>query len=421
MRILIENGGYHLENMGDVAMLQITAQRIRSAFPDTELLTLSHAPKRLAHFIGGSLLDPRQRQLWLDSRALPIPVRKAWLPKSVSQKMDAAEHRFQVGFPRVAATSIKLLGGRDPIANCQTSQFVDDIKSCDLIVASGGGFLTDSFLNTANDVLTTLELAQNLGKPTLVFGQGIGPLTCPDTLRHASRVLPKVSHIGLREQLTGRPILNSCGVSDDSIACTGDDAVELAYARRPSELGDSLGINLRLSNYSCVTQSQKELIQRELIQFVESRSIASVIAPISYFGTEVDGERVREVMRGTKGFDDLIPHPSPEAVIEVIGRCRAVVTGSYHAGVFALSQGVSVVALVASKYYQQKFQGLRDQFGSGCHVIDISTANSAEQLRAAMNDAYEKAPLHRERLLESAANQVSASRSFYERALNSVA
>ena len=33
------------------------------------------------------------------------------------------------------------------------------------------------------------------------------------------------------------------------------------------------------------------------------------------------------------------------------------VTGSYHAGVFALAQGIPVVGLLQSAYYEQKFIG----------------------------------------------------------------
>ena len=45
-------------------------------------------------------------------------------------------------------------------------------------------------------------------------------------------------------------------------------------------------------------------------------------------------------------------------VIERVGECRVVVTGSYHGAVFALAQGIPVVALVKSPYYVNKMAGL---------------------------------------------------------------
>lgn len=420
MRILIENSGYHLQNMGDVAMLQVAAQRIRTAYPNAELLTLTHSAERLERYLGGTPLAPRRRQLWLDSRALPIPIRKSWLPKTLGERMTKAEQRFQVGYPRVAAASIRMLGGSDPKSNNQTSEFVDDVDSCDLVVVAGGGFLTDSFLSVADDVLTTLQLAQNLGKPTLVFGQGFGPLTCHQTCNRVSQVLPKVSHIGIREQRTGLEVLNRCNISASQIVCTGDDAVQLAYDRRTETTGTALGVNLRLANYSGVSEPQKEMVKLELVQFLKRHSMPSVIAPISYFGPEQDAERVREVLQGAAGFNDSIPSDSPESIIDVIGQCRFVVTGSYHAGVFAMSQGIPIVALVASEYYQNKFLGLQDQFGGGCQIIDISAPNGAEQLRAALDHTCKHAPAYRDSLLEAARKQIKLNTEFYAEALSSV-
>ena len=420
MRILIENSGYHLQNMGDVAMLQVAAQRIRAAYPNAELLTLTHSAERLERYVGGTALEPRRRQLWLESRALPIPIRKSWLPKTLGEQMTVAEQCFQVGYPRMAAASIRMLGGRDPKSNNQTSEFVDDVDSCDLVVVTGGGFLTDSFLSVANNVLTTLQLAQNLGKPTLVFGQGIGPLTCHQTCKRVSKVLSKVSHIGIREQRTGLEVLNRCGVPASQIVSTGDDAVQLAYDRRTEEPGAALGVNLRLASYSGVGEPQKELVKQELIQFLKRRSMPSVIAPISYFGPEQDAQRVHEVLQGTAGFNDSIPSESATSIIDVIGQCRFVVTGSYHAGVFALSQGIPIVALVASEYYQNKFLGLQDQFGGGCQIIDISAANGADQLRAALDYTFEQAPACREGLLEAARKQIKLNTEFYAKALSTV-
>ena len=424
MRILIENSGYHLRNMGDVAMLQIAAKRIRLAFPNAELFTLTHDAERLAQYVGGQPADPRHRQLWLDSRALPIPIRKSWLSKSLVKSLDVAEERFQVGYPRLAAASIRVLGGRDPESKSQNSEFVSDIDACDLVVVTGGGFLTDSFVSHANDVLTTIELAQNLGKPTLMFGQGIGPLTCERTLSRVSKILPKISHVGIREQKTGRAVLRQIGIdtsrSKSQVVCTGDDAVQMAFDRRPSQLGDALGINLRMANYSGVTEAQKEMIKSELSDFMNRHSMPAVVAPISYYGPEMDGNRVVEAMQTAPGFDSSIPAESPEAIIDVISGCRLVVTGSYHAGVFALSQGIPIVALVASKYYQNKFLGLLDQFGEGCQIINVTSANGSEQLRAALEMANANAPQQRDRLLAAAKRQITICNEFYDDALSSI-
>ena len=54
---------------------------------------------------------------------------------------------------------------------------------------------------------------------------------------------------------------------------------------------------------------------------------------------------------------------SIEGTITTIARCRLVVTGSYHAALFALSMGVPAIGIATSRYYEDKFLGLADQFG----------------------------------------------------------
>ncbi|MGH9559873.1 MAG: hypothetical protein ACRD3S_00330, partial [Terracidiphilus sp.] len=92
------------------------------------------------------------------------------------------------------------------------------------------------------------------------------------------------------------------------------------------------------------------------------------------------------------------------------------VTGSYHAGVFALAQGIPVVGLIRSAYYEQKFKGLQAQFPGGCRVLDLRTPLRSEAIRDATLDALESADGMRESLLAAAAEQVALSREAYRTA-----
>jgi polysaccharide pyruvyl transferase WcaK-like protein len=108
-------------------------------------------------------------------------------------------------------------------------------------------------------------------------------------------------------------------------------------------------------------------------------------------------------------------YESPEDVARAVGRCRVVVTGSYHAGVFALSQGVPVLALSKSAYYDNKFNGLADMFGTGCTVLRTDAPDFNKHLKQAILEAYDRAPGELEPLLAAARDQISASRAAYER------
>ena len=101
-------------------------------------------------------------------------------------------------------------------------------------------------------------------------------------------------------------------------------------------------------------------------------------------------------------------------VIEQAGRCRIVITGAYHAAVFALSQGIPVVGL-ASDDYSAKFLGLQDQFGLGCETVSLGAQDASERLAAAAERAWQSAEKVRLPLQEAARRQVALSQGAYER------
>jgi colanic acid/amylovoran biosynthesis protein len=101
-------------------------------------------------------------------------------------------------------------------------------------------------------------------------------------------------------------------------------------------------------------------------------------------------------------------------VIRRTSECRLVVTGSYHAGVFALAQGIPVVALAASDYYRDKFFGLADQFGAGCRVLEMRMPGFASQLGPVIGEFWHRAPALRPGLLRAAENQIKAAQAAYQ-------
>jgi colanic acid/amylovoran biosynthesis protein len=104
---------------------------------------------------------------------------------------------------------------------------------------------------------------------------------------------------------------------------------------------------------------------------------------------------------------ESVPATSDELIARV-GTCRIVVTGSYHAGVFALSQGIPAVCVFNCEYYENKFRGLAAQFGVGCTVIGKSSEDFTASLVDSIIEAWENAEHWRPPLLEAARAQVEA-------------
>jgi polysaccharide pyruvyl transferase WcaK-like protein len=91
------------------------------------------------------------------------------------------------------------------------------------------------------------------------------------------------------------------------------------------------------------------------------------------------------------------------------------VTGAYHLAVFALSQGIPVVALTSTAYYDDKFLGLGAMFGQGLTLVRLDDPDLEQTLTVAIDQAWRTAPDVREPLRTRAHEQVEASRAGFDR------
>jgi hypothetical protein len=281
--------------------------------------------------------------------------------------------------------------------------------------------------------LQLLEMANGRGVPTAIFGHGLGPLTDPEIFARAREVLPRVGLVALREGRTGPSLARALGVGPERVVVTGDDAVEVAYESRPAQLGAGIGVNVRVSRSAGVGPGTLQRLRPSLQAFARSRGAPLVPLPISFNervsapagdqkenGTSLpdltDSRSIRELLAGwdetSDGGESL---RTVRAVIEQVGHCRIVVTGAYHAAVFALAQGISAVCLARSDYFAEKLLGLADQFGRGCEVVSLDSADLESRLSEAMCRAWDDADDVRPGLLEAARRQIECGQGTYRR------
>ena len=133
------------------------------------------------------------------------------------------------------------------------------------------------------------------------------------------------------------------------------------------------------------------MVARIVGQARKSYQCELIPIPISTREGEADLQTVTEIFDVASVASSDVSVSTPEDVCRLIQRCRVVVTGSYHAAVFALAQGIPAVGLTASRYYQQKLHGLAAQFGAGMWVVDLNAPSAEEDLRRAIELASTQA------------------------------
>jgi colanic acid/amylovoran biosynthesis protein len=418
-RIIVESGSPGCHNMGDVAMMQVAVERIGEFQPSAHVEVVTSRPDLLARFCPSALPIPlEERKAWLSGRDLAIGLREK-LPAPLSMAFVGFERAIWLRLPRLTDLAVQAKSRLLRREFTSPEGFRRRLKTANLLVVCGMGTLNDAFADVAIPLLDEMEAALGAGVPVIAFGQGVGPIDSRELLERARAVLPRLALISLREGCTGLPLLESLGVPKDKVLVTGDDAIEMAFKRRPAAQGDALGVSLRLADYAGTGRETANLLSAPLHAAAEKAKCSLVPIPISFDASDSD-IRASETLLGNPSPALLEPVSSPEDVIRLAGGCRAVVTGTYHGGVFALAQGIPIVGLIQSPYYEQKFKGLEAQFPGGCRLLDLRKPVSSGEIQDAILGAWESAAKMRDSLLAAAAQQVELSREAYRSAFRTI-
>jgi colanic acid/amylovoran biosynthesis protein len=422
MRILMKSD-QTFGNLGDAAMLRVAVTRLQTYCPNACLDVLTPRPDEfLRLFPHVNVLDAGAWSLWADELMFPgrlyrlLP--RSWLAGVQQWESSLREHAYTAFRPLARARCRRRHGSSQTL-----ERFFALLAAADAVVVPGGGNLNDAFPYFAHGQLELAGIAKRLGKRVAFFGQGLGPIRSACLRRRASRVLRSVDMLALREGRAGLPLARSLGLNEERIVVTGDDAIEPVWQMRPERLGDLLGLNVRIATYAGLGEREIAILRSVLAPAACQLGTHIIPIPIDIEGAKChsappDIAAIARIIDRTSVLENLGQvNPSLEHVIETVGRCRVVVTGSYHAGVFAMAQGISVVALAKSDYYFSKFEGLADQFGAGCHVVNVAQPDAAEQIRQAVSKAWSCADEARPLLLRAAETQVAASRNAYRRFL----
>ena len=389
MRILIEPSDYVLRNIGDMGMLQASVRRLRS--------------------------------LW-NNAVIQIPTRDAEALRRLcpeAEPFDAAgrAHWLSLNHPAVKSPMKQLRMWAKiclrPSMRSELAAFTTAVSTADLLVVTGMGGVTDAFPEYARDLLHSVAFTIKRGKYVAMVGQGIGPLTRPDLVHLARTVLPSVNLIALRENLASEPLLLSLGVNCDRIITTGDDAIETAYRLRNDQPGNYLGVNVRVADYSGVELSYLPRLRSTLVRLETKLETNMLAIPISSVPGESDHESIARLT--TLPFTQHGRSATPDDVIARINQCRVVVTGSYHAGVFALASGIPVVGLASTSYYLDKFRGLKQQFGPGCEVAYLDEPDAMQVLEEKVVTLWSNAGHLKQPLITRAEEQIERANAAYAR------
>jgi polysaccharide pyruvyl transferase WcaK-like protein len=414
-RILLDTGDYRCGNLGDVAMLQVAVSRLKELWPNAVVHVLTDDPEALAKHCPSAEPLPRMgRDAWFSEKNL-LGRLHDFVPRVVSNRLVGGKDVIRRRWPTALELMLRVRAGMRGTSSEEVRSFLDAASAADLVALSGAGGMTDHTKTWSMGYLNLFEMARQQGTPAAMLGHGFGRITDSQLLAAARRILPQLDLVCLREKRNGPPLLASLGVNPAKCRVTGDDAIEPAYQARAAFPGQAIGVNVRIAPHAGVDRSILGRLRSSLFRFAQAHGASLVGLPITVPPSRCDDSgSIRELL-GERGesTSSLSTIDSPQEVMREVSKCRIVVTGAYHAAVFALSQGIPAVCLAANEYVRTKFQGLAVEFGGGLHIVDPGVADFPSRLEARMHETWETAPSQQPQLLRSATRQISDSRRAY--------
>lgn len=427
MRILLDQAVHDHRNKGNNSLLEVPLARLHRQWPDASLEVLSISPQFCKVYLPGTIpispydLLEKGKRLEIAHRIVPRPVWQLFFEarerlRQAKRANQAA--RTTVHTPEPAHTQGKITGmGPNLPNNVSISPAVrySRIADYDLYMPTGGGYMCDFDQRFLYDMFDRLEAAVTHRVTAVMVGQGIGPIEDPNLRARASQVLPLLDYIMIREERVARPLLELLNAPAEKAIMTGDDAIELAYAARKNSLGTGIGLSLRIAAYTQVDNAHVNAIRPIIRQAAQKYAAELVAAPIDV--NEADLSYIEAIMEGyPRRSSSWMRFESTTHLINRISRCRIMIAGTFHGAVFALSQGIPVVALAKSVEYQNKLTGLTTEFGQeGCQVIHLHEADMPQKLAHAIDAAWSAAEQLRPHLLQQAKRQIDMSLAAYQK------
>lgn len=286
VRILL-SGYYGYGNLGDDALLEVIVGRLRERFPNAMLDVLSAQPEDTAHQL------------------------------------------------RVTATP------RGDIAAVKRA-----IDRSDVVLSGGGGLLQNATsLKSLLYYVGILRMATYSKKPTMIFGQSIGPLDMlgRKTVTEFCRGVPLATVRDARSQALLQKLLPETRVelTADPVFLyePGEDADPTFANSLGTDDGPLALVSVRKSSRSDVVAERVALAVDRLW---DEHGIRSVFFPL---GGAPDADVSTSIIRRTKSNPLLLPAASLATAATLIARCRVVIGMRLHALILAIRLGVPFLAL----------------------------------------------------------------------------
>jgi len=282
----------------------------------------------------------------------------------------------------------KQMHGCDAIGRQNPREILKAIQKCDVFL-SGGGSLVQDVTSVRNAVYytTMLRTAKTLGKPTMVYAQGVGPLNQSLSRKVARAAFQGANLVTVRDGDSAK-LLRDIGVTR-AVEITADPVWDLSSAEVGNPKSQEWVVALRSwpgQPFGCV--------ELTLGAIRDAAKNANVSLRFLAMQTGVDDVLLGSLVAPHEWMDTKNKHP--REIVESLSGASRVLAMRLHALIFAASVGVPVVAFD----YDPKVKALANIIGAP--LVASPSEEDLKQLPSLIESAKALSPVRLEELKSKA-------------------
>ncbi|MEF8698645.1 MAG: polysaccharide pyruvyl transferase family protein [Candidatus Accumulibacter sp. UW20] len=269
---------------------------------------------------------------------------------------------------------------------------LDRVRECDFVFYSGAGALNDKYLRGVAALwLLTALLARVQGKPVVLLGQQVGPLSSPLGRTFFRWSMADVLFLGCRDR-ESVTLSEEIGLDPQSVQFTGDEGAYLPPAPWSKGLALLQGLGVRPGyvavhfrlDSNCPFQDSTHWLADVINRIIADASADVLLVPMAYRGANDDRVALQRLSPLLNTSCALLECEDPALAKACLAHASLAVGVANHFIVFAASVGVPSVGIHATEYMRQKLQGAGECFP---HVLSVGckSLDSAALAKAAIS------------------------------------
>ena len=366
-KLILVAGGYGYGNMGDEAQCAASLQMLSLRYPSFQVRNLTPDVDYSFGAHPGFAHDYASRVEVFNQGRRHDAFRVKTLVRRIRFRLITALMVFNAHLAKRRWPLFML--------NAARASFLRQIERASLFFFCGGGYLTGATRSRLWDGALVCRLCEILGTPVVMSGQTMGVWSDALDRRIARRGFAAVRLIGTRDEADSMRDLREIGFAEDRMMATHDDAL---FCGKSTErvLPDGEWVVVNFHFWGVQPERRDGLVDRigEALDIVRKEMPRANFAFLAMHESDMGSLESFRRRRADVPFAVVDCGGDFRKARRAIADARLVLTMKHHPIIFAIGEGVPVVGLSFSRYYEHKNLGALGQYG----VADCSCSLEAD-------------------------------------------